>query len=66
MALALASALFLVPAPALAQIPITVEGERPGTPVTFGIPFPQGELASTGNVRVLNGSGAEIASQITR
>ena len=64
MALALASALFLVPAPALAQIPITVEGERPGTPVTFGIPFPQGELAS-GNVRVLNGSGAEIASQIT-
>ncbi len=51
--------------PGPARIPITVEGERPGTPVTFGIPFPKGALGSTGNVRVLDGSGQEIASQVT-
>ena len=61
----IAGAFFVVGAPRPAQVPITVEGERPGTPVTFGIPFPRGELASTGNVRVLNGAGEEIASQIT-
>ena len=64
-AAAIAGAFFVVGAPRPAQVPITVEGERPGTPVTFGIPFPRGELASTGNVRVLNGAGEEIASQIT-
>ncbi len=48
-----------------AQIPIAVEGERPGTPVTFGIPFPRGALGAAEHVRVLNGAGAEIAAQVT-
>ena len=61
----IAGAFLLVRAPRAAQVPITVEGERPGTPVTFGIPFPKGELGSTGDVRVLNDSGEEIPSQIT-
>ena len=61
----IAGVVFLVRAPRTAQVPITVEGERPGTPVTFGIPFPKGDLGSTGNVRVVNEAGEEIPSQIT-
>ena len=61
----IAGALLFACSPRPPQIPITVERERPGTPVTFGIPFPRGELVSTENVRVLNGAGDEIASQIT-
>ncbi len=64
-AVVIAGAFLLVRAPRPAQVPITVEGERPGTPVTFGIPFPKGELGSTGNVRVVNDAGEEIPSQIT-
>ena len=60
-----AGALLLACSPGPARIPITVEGERPGAPVTFGIPFPRGELVSTENVRVRNGAGEEIPSQIT-
>ncbi|MYH48718.1 MAG: hypothetical protein F4151_04115 [Gammaproteobacteria bacterium] len=60
-----AGALLLACSPGPARIPITVEGERPRAPVTFGIPLPRGELVSTENVRVRNGAGEEIPSQIT-
>ena len=62
---ATANMLLLLPAILLAQIPVTVDGEQAGAPVTFGIPFPRGELNSAANVRVLNRAGEEIASQIT-
>ncbi|MEX2572064.1 MAG: hypothetical protein WD737_12255 [Gemmatimonadota bacterium] len=64
----IAGFLLLLPTLLLAQsgqVPITVEEERPGAPVTFGIPFPEGELYSVDHVRVLTRDGGEIASQIT-
>lgn len=47
------------------KIPITVKNNVSGSPQVFGIPIPRGELYSPDNVRVLNDSGKEIASQIT-
>jgi len=65
----LSVALLLLPGLLAAQgageIPISVDGARVGAPVTFGVPFPQGELESPDRVRVMNGSGVEIVSQIT-
>jgi hypothetical protein len=55
----------LLAAQGAGEIPITVDGAREGAPVTFGIPFPQGELHSVDRVRVLTGAGDEIVSQIT-
>jgi hypothetical protein len=64
----LAGLLLLLPGVLLAQarqIPINVDQERPGAPITFGIPLPEGELYSATDVRVLTRAGQEIASQIT-
>jgi len=47
------------------KIPLIVENSSPGAPITLGIPFPIGALDSPGHVRVLDGSGNEIPSQIT-
>ncbi len=48
------------------KIPITVEGNVPGSPQVFGVPIPKGELFSPDNVRVLGSDGKEIPSQITK
>jgi hypothetical protein len=67
-AAAFAALLLLLPGllPAQAtRVPIQVERERPGAPVTFGIPLPRGDLRDVGQVRVLGRGGEEIASQIT-
>lgn len=67
-ALVVASLMLLLPGLLLAQsarVPITVDQERPGAPVTFGIPLPKGDLHAIDNVRVLGRGGEEIASQIT-
>lgn len=47
------------------QIPLTVERYQPGAPVTLGVPFPVGALASPDHVRVLGPDGRERQSQIT-
>ncbi len=47
------------------SIDIQVEENSPGAPQLFGIPFPQGELTSPDNVRVVNASGEEIPAQVT-
>ncbi len=54
-----------LPARAADRIPVTVEAPAPGAPVTFGLPMPVGALHSPDHVRVLDGSGREIPSQIT-
>ena len=50
------------------QVALTLENRIPyprcGWPVTSGIPFPKGELASTEHIRILNPDGAEIPSQV--
>jgi hypothetical protein len=45
-------------------VPITVEAV-PGSPVTMGIPFPQGALHSPDHIRLLDATGREIPAQIT-
>ncbi|MEP1151694.1 MAG: hypothetical protein ABJH08_08210 [Balneola sp.] len=47
-------------------IPVTVENNTPGTPQLFGVPIPEGDLYSPDHVRVLDDSGNEIPSQITK
>lgn len=47
-------------------IPITVENNISGTPQLFGVPIPEGDLYSPDHVRVLDNSGNEIPSQITK
>ena len=52
--------------PRPAQIPIAVEGEQAGTPVTFGIPFPRGGAGLPRRTcGYATGAGEEIPSQIT-
>ena len=55
-------------ATSLSKIVLKVENPttyaRRGWPVTSGIPFPQGELISVDNIRILDGQGLEIPSQI--
>jgi hypothetical protein len=53
-------------AEAVDQIPLTVESHRPGAPLTVGIPFPKGALASPDDVRLLNAQGEEIPAQVTQ
>lgn len=48
------------------KIPVTVENNQAGSPQVFGVPIPKGELFSPDHVRVLNSSGEEIPSQITK
>ena len=55
-------------APSLAKILLKVDNPTEhawqGWPVTSGIPFPQGDLISIENIRILNAQGSEIPSQI--
>ena len=47
------------------KIPITIEKNVEGAPITMGIPFPEGELYSVDNIRMINDQGNEIAIQTT-
>ncbi len=47
------------------KLPLLIENSSPGAPITLGIPFPIGALESPDHVRVVDGNGAEIPSQIT-
>ncbi|MGB7395134.1 MAG: hypothetical protein WA913_12135, partial [Pricia sp.] len=47
------------------KIPITVENNSEGAPITLGIPFPIGELSSVDNIRLINSRGKEILCQTT-
>ncbi|MCL5246507.1 hypothetical protein M4I21_11845 [Cellulophaga sp. 20_2_10] len=47
------------------QVPIKIENNKKGAPITLGIPFPKGELFSIDNVRLLNSKGKEIVCQTT-
>lgn len=47
------------------RVPVTVQQEHVGAPVTFGLPLPRGDLYAADNVRVLNARGDEIPAQIT-
>jgi len=48
------------------SIPLMVKNNIPGSPQIFGLPIPQGELYSIDQVRLLNESGKEVPSQITK
>lgn len=47
------------------RIALTVNATEPGSPITMGVPFPQGVLHSPDHMRVLDSRGREIPSQIT-
>lgn len=47
------------------QLPIHIENNKEGAPITLGIPFPKGELFSVDNVRLLDNSGNEVLCQTT-
>ncbi|MFV8270405.1 hypothetical protein ACNQGP_10790 [Flavobacterium sp. GT2N3] len=47
------------------QIPIKIENNIAGAPITIGVPFPIGELASIDHIRLINSQGKEILSQVT-
>jgi len=47
------------------QIPIKIENNKIGAPITIGIPFPKGELFSIDNIRLLDSNGKEIVCQTT-
>jgi len=47
------------------KIPITIENNIEGAPITMGIPFPEEALKSIDNVRLLNSQGKEIPVQTT-
>lgn len=47
------------------NIPITIENNIEGAPITLGIPFPKGELYFVDNIRLLNAKGKEISCQTT-
>lgn len=64
----LASLLFqiiVIQASVVKQIPIKIENNKIGAPITIGIPFPKGELYSIDNIRLLNSNGKEIVCQTT-
>ena len=48
------------------KIPIKIENNIKSAPVTLGIPFPQGELHSVDNLRLLTSDGREIPCQTTK
>lgn len=48
------------------QVKLSVEEDRPGAPLTFGIPFPKGQLFSPNNVQIKDQAGKVIPSQITQ
>lgn len=56
-------------APSQTKVALNLENPNPrarqGWPVTSGIPFPQGALVSTDNVRILDVQGAEVPTQVS-
>ena len=48
------------------KLPVKVENNQEGAPVTLGIPFPKGELYSPDHVRLLNADGEELECQTTK
>ena len=54
-----------LPAQAADRLTLTVEQPVPGAPLTVGLPFPKGALASPDHVRLLTEGGQEIPSQVT-
>lgn len=58
--------LILAPSVVAAErLPLTVQRHAEGAPITLGVPFPRGVLASPDHVRVLTADGREVASQVT-
>jgi hypothetical protein len=53
------------PAANRARIPLRVERHVEGMPVTLGVPFPKGALASPDHVRLLTHEGRELPAQVT-
>lgn len=47
------------------RVPIQIEHPIPGSPITVGIPFPEGALYSPDHVRLLDSNGQEVLSQVT-
>lgn len=47
------------------KLPIKIENNIEGAPITLGIPFPKGVLHSADNIRLLNDAGKEIPVQTT-
>ncbi len=47
------------------SIPIQIEESIEGAPITLGIPFAQGTLNTTDNIRLLDDKGKEIPCQVT-
>lgn len=46
-------------------VPIIVEANSKGAPITVGVPFPKQALYSPDHIRLLNSKGIEIPSQVT-
>lgn len=63
----LASSLLSAPSAAAGaqRVPITIERHTEGAPITLGVPFPIGVLASTDHARVLDADGREIPAQVS-
>ena len=51
--------------PAARGIPLAIERNQAGAPITLGVPFPKDALESPDRVRVVNEAGREVASQVT-
>jgi hypothetical protein len=47
------------------RIPLTVSAAEKGSPITLGVPFPEGVLYNPEQMKVVDSRGNEIASQIT-
>ncbi len=47
------------------HIPINIENNIEGAPITMGIPFPEGALNSVDNIRLINSQGIEVPIQTT-
>ncbi|CAN5708015.1 hypothetical protein BH18ACI5_BH18ACI5_01760 [soil metagenome] len=50
---------------AVTRLPVKIERHAPGAAVVFGVPFPVGVLKSPDHVRLLDGAGREVPSQIS-
>lgn len=52
------------PSATITRVPVQIERHQAGAPITFGVPFPKGALDSPDHVRVLDGDGREVPSQV--
>lgn len=57
--------LFAGQAQTVRNVPITIENNIEGAPITLGIPFPEGVLKSVDNIRLINSQGVELPIQTT-